>query len=146
MTVLSQWRLGGNYWNAWSIGLIGSDSMKRKWLKPTIQNKRALNEHTTHLSFCFPSFGLLLMREEVTMVIEDSAYVELCDAFFFCFFNVKHTHSKEERRLTSSSRLWGNNRTYRYLHTHIYIHANRWNPGGESDVLSWLRMTNNLIT
>lgn len=40
-----------------------------------------LNEHTTHLSFCFASFSLSLMRKEVTMVIEQSAYLGLCDAF-----------------------------------------------------------------
>lgn len=147
MTLLSWCRLGDNFWK-YMIDLTNWIRQDEKaggseWLNPTTQNRRTLNERTAHLSFCFPSFGLSLMREEVTMVIEDTAYLELCNAFFFF---VKHTHSKEEKRLISSSGLWGNKRTYRYLHTHIYIHANRWNPGDESDVLSWLKMTNNLIT
>lgn len=74
---------------------------------------------------CFPSFGLSLEREEVTMVMEDTAYLELCGAFFF-FLKCK-THNKEGKRLISSSRL-----RERTECTDICIHVNRW---GESDRL-----------
>lgn len=68
------------------------------------------------VSLCFPSFGLSLEREEVTMVMEDTAYLELCIAFFLkC-----KAHNKEGKRLISSSRL-----QERTAYTGIYIHVNR---------------------
>lgn len=89
MTLLSWWRLGDNFWK-YMIDLTNWIRQDEKaggseWLNPTTQNRRTLNERTAHVSFCFPSFGLSLMREEVTMVIEDTAYLELCNAFFFFF-------------------------------------------------------------
>lgn len=90
-----------------------------EWLNPTTQNRRTLNERTAHLSFCFPSFGLSLMREEVTMVIEDTAYLELCNAFFFFC----ETHSQQGREeadfILRAMRKQENVQifTYTYLHT-----------------------------
>lgn len=91
-------------------------------MNPTTQNRRTLNKRTAHFPFCFPSFGLSLMKEEVTMVIEDTAYLELCNAFFFFFFECE-THSQQGREeadfILQAMRKQENVQifTYTYLHT-----------------------------
>lgn len=58
---------------------------------------------------CFPSFGLSLETEEVTMVMEDTAYLER----FFFMQNTQQGREEDNFILQAA----GKNRMYSYLHT-----------------------------
>lgn len=58
-------------------------------------------------NYFISAFGLILMREEVTMVIVDMSYLELCQVFYTHTFTKTHTedsdfilHAEQNKRKT----------------------------------------------
>lgn len=62
---------------------------------------------------CFASFGLSLEREDVTMVIEDTDYLQLCGACFSLMQSRQQGGEEADFILQAV----GNKRMYSYLHT-----------------------------